>query len=98
MNLKGFLIYVATVSLLVQLLDDFVLKPARLIRPVKPYTLIWENKGTPVFYPVLDGSDVAIPFSHGSRARWEAIGFSRYVFRPLPGSWWRDSRYPKVWR
>ena len=62
------------------------------------YVLTKNGQGNRTVYPVLDGSDVAMPFSRSVGVTSRALGFSKLIYAVYPGTSIRDNRYPTFWR
>ena len=62
------------------------------------YVLAKDGHGTRSVYPVLDGSDVPMPFSRAVEVTSRTVGFSKLIYAVYPGTSLRDTRYPTFWR
>ena len=62
------------------------------------YVLTKNGQGVRTVYPVLDGSDVPMPFSRPVEVASRALGFSKLIYAVYPGTSLRDTRYPAFWR
>lgn len=62
------------------------------------YVLTKNGQGNRTVYPVLDGSDVPMPFSRSVEVTSRALGFSKLIYAVYPGTSLRDTRYPTFWR
>ncbi len=62
------------------------------------FVLTKNGQGDRTVYPVLDGSDVPMPFSRSVGVTSRALGFSKLIYTVYPGTSIRDNRYPTFWR
>ena len=62
------------------------------------FVLSKNGKGNQTVYPVLDGSDVPMPFSRSVGVTSRVLGFSKLIYAVYPGTSIRDTRYPTFWR
>lgn len=62
------------------------------------YELAKDRHGTHSVYPVLDGTDIPMPFSKAVAVTSRTIGFSKLIYAVYPGTSLRDTRYPTFWR
>ena len=62
------------------------------------YVLAKNGRGTRTVYPVLDGTDMPMPFSKPVGVTSRTLGFSKLIYAVHPGTSLRDTRYPTFWR
>lgn len=62
------------------------------------FVLAKNGRSTRTIYPVLDGTDLAMPFSRPVEVTSRTLGFSKLIYAVYPGTSLRDTRYPTFWR
>ena len=62
------------------------------------YLLVKDGRGNRSLYPVLEGSDIQMPFTKSVEASSRTVGFSKLIYAVYPGTSLRDFRYPTYWR
>lgn len=62
------------------------------------YVLTKNGRSTRTIYPVLDGTDMPMPFSRPVEVKTRTLGFSKLIYAVYPGTSLRDTRYPTFWR
>lgn len=60
--------------------------------------LVKEEGRKPLIYPVIEGTDIAVPFSTPIQTASRVVGVSRLYYAVYPGSSVRDNRYRAFWR
>lgn len=98
MKAKLFIAFLVSFITTSWLFIELVVKPKKAQNRDKPYVLIWETPSKPTYYPVIPGSDVAMPFAKGAEARSKVIGFSRLLYVEVPGTTMKDRRYPTLFK
>lgn len=60
--------------------------------------LIKEEGRKPLIYPVIDGTDMPMPFATPIQAASRVVGAAKLYYAVYPGSSIRDNRYRAFWR
>ena len=60
--------------------------------------LIKEEGRKPLIYPVIEGTDMAMPFSTPIQAASRVVGTSKLYYAVYPGMSVRDTRYRAFWK
>lgn len=60
--------------------------------------LVKEEGRKPLIYPVIDGTDMPMPFSTPIQAASRVVGTAKLYYAVYPGSSVRDNRYRAFWR
>lgn len=60
--------------------------------------LVKEEGRKPLIYPVIEGTDIAVPCSTPIQTASRVVGVSRLYYAVYPGSSVRDNRYRAFWR
>ena len=60
--------------------------------------LVKEEGRKPLIYPVIEGTDMAMPFSTPMQTASRVVGASKLYYAVYPGMSIRDTRYRSFWR
>ena len=60
--------------------------------------LVKEEGRKPLIYPVIDGTDMAMPFATPMQTASRVVGTSKLYYAVYPGMSVRDKRYRAFWR
>jgi hypothetical protein len=60
--------------------------------------LVKEEGRKPLIYPVIDGTDMAMPFATAIQTASRVVGTSKLYYAVYPGMSVRDTRYRAFWR
>ena len=60
--------------------------------------LVKEEGRKPLIYPVIDGTDMAMPFATPMQTASRVVGTSKLYYAVYPGMSVRDTRYRAFWR
>ncbi len=60
--------------------------------------LVKEEGRKPLIYPVINGTDMAMPFSTPMQTASRVVGTSKLYYAVYPGMSVRDTRYRAFWR
>lgn len=60
--------------------------------------LVKEEGRKPLIYPVIEGTDMAMPFSTTMQTASRVVGTSKLYYAVYPGVSVRDTRYRAFWR
>ncbi len=60
--------------------------------------LLKEEGRKPLIYPVIDGTDMAMPFATPMQTASRVVGTSKLYYVVYPGMSVRDTRYRAFWR
>ena len=62
------------------------------------YVLFKDGVGAAKLYPSIDGANEPIPFAKPVAVSARTVGLSKLFYAVVPGTTFRDTRYPSVWR
>lgn len=62
------------------------------------HVMVAEAGRKPLIYPVIDGTDMPMPFSNPTRTSSRAVGTSKVYYAVYGGTSVRDTRYRSFWR
>lgn len=62
------------------------------------HVMVAEAGRKPLIYPVIDGTDMPMPFSNPTRTSSRAVGTSKVYYAVYGGASVRDTRYRSFWR
>ena len=60
--------------------------------------LVKEEGRKPLIYPVIDGTDMAMPFATPMKTASRVVGTSKLYYAVYPGMSVRDTRYRAFWK
>lgn len=98
MNIRPYLIFVVAVYSVsvVKTLCMAAVQPET--DSATAYLLVKDGRGKRLLYPVLEGSDIQMPFTKSVEASSRTFGFSKLIYAVYSGTSLRDTRYPTFWR
>ena len=64
----------------------------------KTLMLVKEEGRRPLIYPVIDGTDMPMPFATPIQTASRVVGVSKLYYAVYPGSSVRDNRYRAFWK
>ena len=62
------------------------------------HVLVAEAGRKPLIYPVIDGTDMPMPFATPIQTASRVVGVSKLYYAVYPGSSVRDNRYRAFWK
>lgn len=62
------------------------------------YVLFKDGVGAAKLYPSIDGTIEPVPFAKPVAVSARTVGLSKLFYAVVPGTTFRDTRYPSVWR
>ena len=62
------------------------------------HVLVAETGRKPLIYPVIDGTDMPMPFATPIQTASRVVGVSKLYYAVYPGSSVRDNRYRAFWK
>lgn len=62
------------------------------------HVLVFDAGRKPLIYPVLEGTDMPVPFSTPMKTSSRVVGHSKVYYAVYPGMGVRDTRYRSFWR